>query len=530
MKNNFKKCLICLALISASGLSSCSFFNPSSSNDSQGSAQSLKYTISFYIDGELVKEFKTAGNEDIPLPDTLAVKDHTYFIGWFSDGEEIKVDTFRHKALTKDIKVEAIYKNYIHVKYEMNGGEYRRSDENGNITTGALEDEYLKEGEALYHASSIIFKDNYTFAGWHLREDLTDQAITLPYCPKEDVTLYADWAPEHVTLSNGISLFYNYDPYGYGLGGYIIDGYTGTGTDLLIPGYYKGIAIVSMLSSVFQNKGLNSVAFNEGLEEISDYAFSDNNLTKIVIPNSVKKIGEGAFKWNTNLSDITFGKGIKRVGGSAFSNTAWYISQPTGVLYIGDVFYTYKGVISGGITVKEGTVSITQSSFYNQQDMTSISLPNSLEHIGNAAFYSCSGITNVTLPNGLLEMDSYAFSNTSLKEVIVPTTLKILEWDVFGNCESLKSVTIGDGTVQVKPAFRYSSLEEVTLPESVTSYGNAFQDANNLKKATILDSNPEYPIAVLPDSLTAIYVKKNCLAKFKELNPSYSDRFLAIEE
>ncbi len=530
MKKKFRKCFMCLALVSISGLASCNLFNPNKSDNDGESSNTIKYTISFYIDGELVKEFKTAGNEDIPLPDTLAVKDHAYFIGWYCDGEKIEVDTFRYKALTKDIKVEAVYKNYIHVKYEMNGGEFRGSGAEGELPTGPLPDEYIKEGEALYHASAVIFKDGYAFAGWHLKEDLSDKAITLPYCPKSDVTLYADWAPETVTLSNGISMFYNYDPYGYGSGGYIISEYTGTGSDLTIPGYYKGMPIVKINSSVFQNKNLNSVTLNDGLEEIDSSAFSDNNLSKVIIPDSVKKIGGSAFSWNTNLSEITFGKGIKRIGANAFSNTAWYISQNSGAVYINNVLYTYKGVISGGFEVKEGTISISQSSFFNQQDMNSITLPKSLEHIGNSAFYKCGSITEVNFPNGLREMDSYAFSNTGIKEVVVPSSLEILEWDVFGDCTSLKSVTLNEGIKQVKPAFRYSSIEELTLPESVIGYSNAFQDANSLKKATILDRNPEFAIVEIPSSLEKIYVHEACLAKFKELNSEHADKFFALEE
>lgn len=42
-----------------------------------------------------------------------------------------------------------------------------------------------------------------------------------------------------------------------------------------------------------------------GLEDIGHYAFGECSFTSLILPNSVKSIGECAFAWNSSLTDIT---------------------------------------------------------------------------------------------------------------------------------------------------------------------------------------------------------------------------------
>lgn len=42
-----------------------------------------------------------------------------------------------------------------------------------------------------------------------------------------------------------------------------------------------------------------------GLEDIGHYAFGECSFTSVILPNSVKSIGECAFAWNSSLTDIT---------------------------------------------------------------------------------------------------------------------------------------------------------------------------------------------------------------------------------
>lgn len=67
-------------------------------------------------------------------------------------------------------------------------------------------------------------------------------------------------------------------------------------------------------------------------------------MTSVTIPESVTEIGANAF-FNCNaLLSITIPESII-IGRSAFNGTAWYNSQPDGVVYINRVLYGYKGTM-----------------------------------------------------------------------------------------------------------------------------------------------------------------------------------------
>ena len=74
-------------------------------------------------------------------------------------------------------------------------------------------------------------------------------------------------------------------------------------TSVVIPGSVKTIG-----NDAFDGNTLESVEFNEGLETIGDYAFSNNKLTgHIDFPSSLKSIGANAFRYN-NLTSVSVSK------------------------------------------------------------------------------------------------------------------------------------------------------------------------------------------------------------------------------
>lgn len=72
--------------------------------------------------------------------------------------------------------------------------------------------------------------------------------------------------------------------------------------------------------------------------KIEDYAFYNNeNLTRIVIPESVTELGESAFEDCGSLSSVTFeGEGLEKIGASCFCKTDPYVLRiPASVTSVG---------------------------------------------------------------------------------------------------------------------------------------------------------------------------------------------------
>ena len=128
---------------------------------------------------------------------------------------------------------------------------------------------------------------------------------------------------------------------------------------------------------------------------------------------------------------------------------------------------------------------IYDEAFYNNDNITSVVLPDNLVTIGYSAFYSCSSLTSVVIGDSVTSIGSYAFDNCNrLTSVdIGDSVTSIGDW-AFDNCDSLTSVVIPDGVTSIGSyAFRScSSLTSVVIGDSVTSIGySAFSDCSSLQ-------------------------------------------------
>ena len=219
------------------------------------------------------------------------------------------------------------------------------------------------------------------------------------------------------------------------------------------------------------------------------------NFTKITIPESVTSIGEIAFANCSSLTSIEIPNSLTYIGRQAFDYTPWYRNYinaiDDGMVYFGKVAYRYKGNISNNtvITLKEGTISISGHAFYEQTNLTSIELPNSIRIIGNGAFYGCSNLKSINIPENVETIGGSVFSGcTSLNIVDIPTSVTSIGSNAFYGCSSLTSIVIPDGVTQLGSGV-FSGCHElinVKLPRYLSSIGDdTFKECSKLYSFTI---------------------------------------------
>lgn len=179
-----------------------------------------------------------------------------------------------------------------------------------------------------------------------------------------------------------------------------------------------------------------------------------SELTGVTISEGITIINTDAFKGCTKLAEINFPSYVMDVSPNVFDDTSWYASQPDGVLYIRNLLYTYKGEMPANteINVAESCTSISLGAFQGQTNLTAIELPTGLERIG-----------------------SYAFSQSGLKQIVIPENCNTIYTRAFCECSELESLTIvgntrveGNGTFSACP-----NLKEITLLNSEPIYANA---------------------------------------------------------
>ena len=135
-------------------------------------------------------------------------------------------------------------------------------------------------------------------------------------------------------------------------------------------------------------------------------------------------------------------------------------------------------------------VGIGSNAFENSS-IESITIPSTVEKIGDHAFYKCYALQAVTLNEGLKEIGWFTFAETAISEITIPSTIEGIVSDTFKNCKKLKSVTLNEGLESIgRGAFSGTSIEKITIPKSVDYIGTTFGDA----KIKVVDGNSKYEV------------------------------------
>ena len=238
--------------------------------------------------------------------------------------------------------------------------------------------------------------------------------------------------------------------------------------------------------------GLTSVTIPSNVTTIEGSAFFGcSGLTSVTIPSSVTSIGIQSFYGCFGLTSVTIPSSVTSIGSGAFSGTAWLNNQSDGVVYAGNVAYTYKGSMPVGsaIHLREETVGIADRAFSNCINMISIEIPNSVTTIGSAAFQDCTGLTTFTIPNSVTSIGGSAFSGcTGLTSITIPNSVTSIGGSAFDGCTGITSVALN--CKEIGSWFNSNkSIKEVVLGDEVTTIGyRAFDGCTGLTSITIPNS------------------------------------------
>ncbi len=268
---------------------------------------------------------------------------------------------------------------------------------------------------------------------------------------------------------------------------------------------------------------LQRATIKSGVNTISSGAFLGClSLKELIIEDGLERIEGGAFENCYALKSIEIPDSTLNIGAYAFTDTAWYKSQPDGDVYLGKVFLMRKGTDKSDpkLTIKSGTRAIAANALWTRTQFTSVELPDSLEVIGETAFFYCTGLTSIKLPKRLRSIGGNAFLNCdglesieipdsvtelgyqsfsgckSLVSVKLPQNLSVLESAVFGYCDSLRSIKLPADLKELRSeAFtNCTSLESIELPEGLTKIDDlVFSGCSSLRTV------------IIPDTVTAIY-------------------------
>ena len=203
-----------------------------------------------------------------------------------------------------------------------------------------------------------------------------------------------------------------------------INGYTGPGGAVTVPGTIAGLTVTGIGTAAFQGRGLTAVTIPGTVTSIGAYAFNGNaGLTSVTIPNSVTSIGDYAFYGCPVLTNIALGTSVASIGTAAFQGCGLTsVTIPNSVTSIGD--YAFYGCSSlANVVLGNGVTSIGSGAFQACPALTSVKIPKSVTSIGIWAFSNCTGLTSVYLLGNAPAADPSTFaSDSSLTIFYLPGT------------------------------------------------------------------------------------------------------------
>ncbi len=305
---------------------------------------------------------------------------------------------------------------------------------------------------------------------------------------------------------------------------------------------------------------LGSVTFSSCLKHIGAQAFSGCPISDIAFPESLTHIMDGAFSSNKALTEITIPLGVEFIGTSAFGcdnlKTIFFNAEKCA-----EAPYAFSPVSE--IVFGDNVKWIPSSAFYGSDELTAITIPESVTQIGGEAFLRCSNLESVffnaknceemgmCFPNSISQLvigenvetiSSYAFNGlASLTSINIPESVTSIGQGAFEGCDGVKSiyynaiecqgfnsyynvfpktveeVIFGD-KVRVIPDYAFSgcqNLTELTIPESVTKIGyGAFNYCDNIKTVYFnsIDYNPSsedgmgYYTSIFPTSIQKVFL------------------------
>ena len=188
---------------------------------------------------------------------------------------------------------------------------------------------------------------------------------------------------------------------------------------------------------------LEEFVIPEGITRIGKKAFfeccnyNDNfkGLKKVVFSSTVKEVGESAFDGCEALQDIQLNNGLETIGDYAFhfemSTGADFIPEyktklviPDTVIKIGTAAFERRineNSYISEIKLSDSLVEIGQDAF-KYADIEEIELPETLKKLGG---FSCTKLKSVTIPNGVEEIGAYAFDSCPIEgTVVIPRSVK----------------------------------------------------------------------------------------------------------
>ena len=259
--------------------------------------------------------------------------------------------------------------------------------------------------------------------------------------------------------------------------------------------------ITTLGSYAFANcDSLKTIGLPSTLLYIRDYAFSNCfELDSITIPRYVTQICKYVFQncsslttlfWNAQNSNYYYLSGSSYILSNNLNPPFEGCNNLTDII-ISDTVETLPGYAFQNLPKLKNVffgcnlTAISTHCFYNCDRLKNINITAPVTSLGSYAFANCDSLESMGLPNTLLYIRDYAFSGCSqLTSINLPSTLTLISNYAFNNCTGISSMSVHATTPPTLSSSAFNNVSR-SIPISVPCVAKAaYQSTNNWSSFT----------------------------------------------
>ena len=222
---------------------------------------------------------------------------------------------------------------------------------------------------------------------------------------------------------------------------------------------------------------LTNVVMGNSVEEIKSEGFLQcESLTSIELPDSLISIGSGAFRLCESLITLRIPKSVTYIGTGIATRSPKFesITVDSGNMN----FISDQGILFD----KEKTTIMVYPQ--GKKDLTTYTIPNTVNTIYGYAFYDCRSLSNLYIPNSVTNIGEWAFCDSKFDYLELPESLTNIGYVAFTGINVPKMIIPSSVTQMSNQTFQQCYMEEAEIYSKTVSEC-CFLWCSNLKKIII---------------------------------------------
>ena len=351
---------------------------------------------------------------------------------------------------------------------------------------------------------------------------------------------------------------------------YSVIEYTGSASEVVIPTLYNGKPVVEIGTySFYNNKTLISVIIPDGVTRIgSDAFYNCSNLESIILPDTLLSLEAWVFYGcpklvyeqydnayylgstsnpylvlvkaiNTDIESCEIAPDTKFLHYSAFRNcnNLTEVTIPESVIHISGYVFEYCNNLQYNEYDNAYYLGSETNPYYalieakEKWAITSCEIHEDTKLIAGRAFASCTKLTSIEIPYGITTINFRAFECCyELTEVKIPDSVVYIEHEAFYRCDKLNSITIPDSVHIIgRSAFQSTPTLNVVLGSGVEKVDNlAFSGGSRNSKVYYNGTEEEWNkiyVEPSPSYMSGCRIDEYIRYFYSEEQPTTSGRY-----